>query len=103
MTAPHPGPLPASGEREKYAQDYRQSLQAPEQFWADRAKALHWDKPWTRILSADGRRWFEGGELNTCHNALDRHVDSGRADQVALIYDSPVTNTVRKYTYRELR
>ncbi|HUR42035.1 MAG TPA: AMP-binding protein, partial [Verrucomicrobiae bacterium] len=47
--------------------------------------------------------WFEGGELNTCHNALDRHVDSGRADQVALIYDSPVTNTVRKYTYRELR
>ena len=48
-------------------------------------------------------RWFQGGELNTCYNALDRHVDGGRADQLALIYDSPVTGTQRKFTYRELR
>ena len=47
-------------------------------------------------------RWFKGGELNTCYNALDRHVENGRADQVALIYDSPVTNTIEKFTYREL-
>ena len=48
-------------------------------------------------------RWFPGGELNTCHNALDRHVDAGRGGQTALIYDSPVTGTVRSYTYTELR
>ena len=48
-------------------------------------------------------RWFGGGELNTCHNALDRHVEGGRAEQTALIYDSPVTGTKKSFTYRELR
>ncbi len=48
-------------------------------------------------------RWFVGGQMNTCYNALDRHVDRGRADQLALIYDSPVTDTVKTFTYRELR
>ena len=87
-----------------YAAAYRRSLEKPEEFWAEQAKALHWDKPWDRVLDRrEGHRWFAGGELNTCYNALDRHVNNGRADQDALIYDSPVTSTIRKYTYRELR
>ena len=85
---------------------YRRSLDEPEAFWADAAAAIDWDEPWQRVLD-DSRaplyRWFTGGRLNTCYNALDRHVESGRADQPALIYDSPVTDTVFTYTYRELR
>jgi propionyl-CoA synthetase len=85
---------------------YRRSLDEPEVFWADAAAAIDWDEPWQRVLD-DSRaplyRWFSGGRLNTCHNALDRHVENGRADQPALIYDSPVTDTVLTYTYRELR
>jgi propionyl-CoA synthetase len=85
---------------------HRRSLEEPEAFWADAAAAIDWDEPWQRVLD-DSRtplyRWFTGGRLNTCHNALDRHVDGGRADQLALIYDSPVTETVETFTYRELR
>src|SRR5215510_8124804 len=85
---------------------YRRSLEEPEAFWADAARALDWDEPWQRVLD-DSRapfyRWFTGGRMNTCHNALDRHVDGGRAEQPALIYDSPVTDTLVTYTYRELR
>jgi propionyl-CoA synthetase len=85
---------------------YRRSIEEPEAFWADAAAAIDWDEPWERVLD-DSRapfyRWFTGGRMNTCHNALDRHVEDGRADQPALIYDSPVTDTVTGYTYRELR
>ena len=85
---------------------YRRSLEDPEGFWADAAAAIDWDEPWERVLD-DSRapfyRWFAGGRLNTCHNALDRHVEGGRADQLALIYDSPVTDTAKTFTYRELR
>jgi propionyl-CoA synthetase len=85
---------------------YRRSLDRPEEFWADAAKAIDWDEPPSRVLD-DTRppfyRWFAGGRLNTCHNALDRHVDGGRAEQLALIYDSPVTGTIQRFTYRELR
>jgi propionyl-CoA synthetase len=85
---------------------YRRSLEQPEEFWAEAAQAIDWDEPWTRVLD-DSRapfyRWFSGGRLNTCYNALDRHVERGRADQVALIYDSPVTETKKTFTYRELR
>jgi propionyl-CoA synthetase len=85
---------------------YRRSLEAPEEFWAEAAAAIDWVEPWDRVLD-DGRapfyRWFTGGRLNTCHNALDRHVDGGRADQLALIHDSPVTGTTTAFTYRELR
>jgi propionyl-CoA synthetase len=85
---------------------YRRSLEAPEEFWADSAQAIDWEVPPARILD-DSRapfyRWFGGGRLNTCWNALDRHVDGGRADQLALVYDSPVTVTKRSFTYRELR
>src|SRR5437868_9709329 len=80
---------------------YRRSLETPEAFWADAAGALDWDEPWEHVLHDS--RWFVGGRMNTCFNALDRHVERGRADQVALIYDSPVTDTVATFTYAELR
>lgn len=85
---------------------YRRSLDDREGFWAEAASAIDWDEPWERVLddsAAPFYRWFTGGRMNTCHNALDRHVDNGRGDQTALIYDSPVTDTVASYTYRELR
>jgi propionyl-CoA synthetase len=85
---------------------YQQSVERPEEFWAEAAAEIDWVKPWERVLD-DSRapfyRWFAGGQMNTCYNALDRHVDRGRADQLALIYDSPVTDTARTFTYRELR
>lgn len=85
---------------------HAQSLADPEGFWAAAAEVVDWYKRWDKVLddsNAPMYRWFSGGELNTCHNALDRHVEGGRADQAALIYDSPVTGTVRTYTYAELR
>ncbi|MGH6948107.1 MAG: AMP-binding protein, partial [Kiloniellales bacterium] len=89
-----------------YDRLHARSLSDPEGFWGEAAAALHWDKKWERVLD-DSRapfyRWFTGGELNTCYNALDRHADGERAEQAALIYDSPVTNTVRTYSYKTLR
>ncbi len=82
------------------------SLSDPEGFWGEAAQGLHWDKPWDRVLDDSNPplyRWFPGGVLNTCYNALDRHADGGRGEQAALIYDSPVTDTIRSYSYRELR
>jgi propionyl-CoA synthetase len=90
----------------RFDETYRRSLEEREAFWADAAAAIDWDEPWERVLD-DSRapfyRWFAGGRMNTCHNALDRHVEGGRAAQTALIYDSPVTDTVATFTYRELR
>ena len=88
-----------------YDEVYTRWLNDPENFWAEAAEAVHWDKKWDRVLDASRPpfyRWFPGGLLNTCYNALDRHVESGRANQPALIYDSPVTGTVETFTYREL-
>ena len=85
---------------------YQRSLEEPAKFWGEAARAIDWDEPPVRVLDdtrAPFYRWFSGGSLNTCHNALDRHVEGGRADQWALIYDSPVTETIRRFTYRELR
>ena len=85
---------------------YRRSLEQREEFWAEAAAAIDWIEPWTSVLD-DSRapfyRWFSGGVLNTCFNALDRHVERGRAGQLALIYDSPVTGTTKTFTYGELR
>src|SRR5262249_54573127 len=67
---------------------------------------LHWYKGWDKVFDDSRKpfyRWFVGGELNTCDNALDRHIEDGRGDQVALIYDSPVTDTIQSFTFRELR
>lgn len=89
-----------------YELAYQQAMHDPERFWADAANAIDWDTPWERVLDdrkAPLYRWFTGGTLNTCYNAIDRHVLNGRAEQAAVIYDSPVTNTKRTLTYRELR
>ena len=89
-----------------YKSLYRQSLDKPEEFWAEVASDLVWDKPWEKVLDDSDipfYEWFSGGEINTCFNALDRHCDAGRAGQAALIYDSPVTGQVKTYSYGELR
>lgn len=84
---------------------YGRWLSSPESFWAEAANAVHWYKKWDRVLD-DSRppfyRWFPGGSLNSCYNALDLHVETGRADQPALIYDSAVTNSTRVFSYRAL-
>ncbi len=90
-----------------YTEAHTRSLTEADQFWGEIAEEIYWTRKWDKVLD-DGNapfyRWFTGGQLNTCHNALDRHVAEGRADQAALIYDSPVTGgTVRTYTYRQLR
>ena len=89
-----------------YQETHLRSLRDPEGFWAEAAQGLHWERTWDRVLDDSRKpfyRWFPGGLINTCHNALDRHVANGRADQPALIHDSPATGTVRSYTFRELR
>jgi propionyl-CoA synthetase len=90
----------------RYDEIHRRSLADPEGFWGEAAEAIAWEKRWDRVLDDSNPpfyRWFRGGRLNTCYNALDRHVDSGRAEQTALIYDSPVTGQIVRYSYRELR
>jgi propionyl-CoA synthetase len=88
-----------------YDEVYARWQSDPQAFWAEAAGALHWHRKWDAVLDSSRppfHRWFPGGLLNTCYNALDRHVAAGRADQPALIYDSPVTGITRAYTYREL-
>jgi propionyl-CoA synthetase len=85
---------------------YDRSLRDPEGFWRDAAQAIDWVTPPKQILDHSAepvQRWFRGGRLNTAYNALDRHVERGRAEQLALIYDSPVTGQIARFTYRELR
>ncbi|HJY71185.1 MAG TPA: AMP-binding protein, partial [Streptosporangiaceae bacterium] len=89
----------------RYAEAFHRSLADPEGFWGEAARAIDWYLAPTRVLDASNPpfyRWFADGVLNTCFNALDRHVRDGRGDQAALIYDSPVTGTGRTYSYREL-
>ncbi|MCP4091565.1 MAG: propionyl-CoA synthetase [Gammaproteobacteria bacterium] len=89
-----------------YQETYARSMNEPEAFWAEAASGISWYKSWDKVLDDSNKpfyHWFAGGELNTCYNALDRHVENGRADQKALIHDSPVTGTVTTYTYAELR
>jgi propionyl-CoA synthetase len=88
-----------------YEQAYRRSLQDPEGFWGEAAAGIDWIRRPTRVLDDDNPpfyRWFPDGVLNTCYNALDRHVVNGRSDQPALVHDSPVTGTKRVLTYAEL-
>lgn len=89
-----------------YRDAYTRSLADPDGFWLSAASAIDWDRPPTRALddsTAPLYRWFPDGRLNTCHNALDRHVEAGRGGQLALVYDSPMTGIVARYTYLELR
>ncbi len=89
-----------------YERAYQRSIQDPEGFWGEVAEDCHWYKRWDKVLD-DSKvpfyRWFVGGQVNTCYNALDLHVENGRGGQAALIYDSPVTDTLRTFTYNELR
>jgi propionyl-CoA synthetase len=90
----------------EYAEQFRRSLDDPEGFWLEAAEAIDWTRKPTRALDAVKAplyRWFPDGELNTSYNALDRHVEVGRGEQTALIWDSPVTDSLRRYTYAELR
>lgn len=88
-----------------YDKVYTESIKDPEKFWAEAATKVHWYHKWDKVLDVvDGHyRWFVGGCMNTCYNALDLHIDNGRCDQLALIYDSPVTDTKKTYTYKQLR
>ena len=85
---------------------YARSMSDPEGFWAEAAADIDWVKTWDKVVDdseAPSTRWFKGARLNTCYNALDRHVENGRGEQAALIYDSPVTNQKKTYSYRQLR
>ena len=97
----------SSDENIAFSEAYQASLSDPQRFWGEIAEDIHWTRKWDTVLDDSNPphyRWFAGGELNTCYNALDRHVENGRGDQAALIYDSPVTgNTVKTYSYAELR
>ncbi len=89
----------------EYKRIYDESINNPEAFWKRAAEEIDWYKEPTKILDASNKpfyRWFVDGEMNTCYNAVDRHVETGRADQLALIYDSPVTGKKETYTYGEL-
>jgi propionyl-CoA synthetase len=91
--------------RRSFAEVRAAATRAPEEFWAAAAQDIDWYKPWSRVL--DGSRppfyrWFVGAELNTCYNAVDRHVAAGRGEQLALIHDSPVTQKVARFTFAEV-
>jgi propionyl-CoA synthetase len=90
----------------RYEDVFRRSLADPAGFWAEAARAVDWYTAPSAILDDSNPpfyRWFPGGTLNTCHNAVDRHVDAGRGEQAALLYDSPVTGVTRTLTYAQLR
>ena len=89
-----------------YHAEYANWLRDPESFWAAAAEAIHWDRKWSAVIDRSRPpfdRWFPGGLLNTCYNAVDRHADSARGDQLALIYDSAMMGVIQRFTYRELR
>ena len=89
-----------------YDETYGAWQRDPEAFWAEAAQDIHWTKTWDKVLD-DSRapfyRWFPGGETNTCYNAVDRHVEAGRGGQAAIIYDSPITGSIRTISYGELQ
>ena len=88
-----------------YADAHKRSIEDKEGYWAEAAEAIDWERRWDKVLD-DSRppfyRWFKGGRLSLCHNALDRHVAAGRGDQPALIYDSAMIGTVETFTYAQL-
>lgn len=89
----------------KYDAVFERSIERPEEFWGEAAKNITWFKQFDKVLDDSNPpfyKWFVGGKMNTCYNAIDRHVENGRGEQTAIIYDSPVTNTIRKISYKEL-
>ncbi|TKW78988.1 MAG: propionyl-CoA synthetase, partial [Bradyrhizobium icense] len=92
-------------EKSRYHEVHARSMRDPEGFWAEAAKEIDWIEPAKKVFDPTGGaygRWFAGAVVNTCYNALDRHVAGGRAGQTALIHDSPLTNSITKFTYAEL-
>ena len=88
-----------------HTEAHEASLKDPNAFWGAIAQDCHWYQKWDRVLDDTRKpfyRWFTGGVLNTCYNALDAHVETGKGDRTALIYDSPVAGTIQTFTYREL-
>jgi propionyl-CoA synthetase len=89
-----------------YASCYASAIGDPEEFWAGAAGAIDWKRQWDRVLDSSefpSGRWFTGGLLNTCHNAIDRHVEAGNGDRIALVHDSAMQESVRRFTFSELR
>ncbi|KAL3905931.1 MAG: hypothetical protein SGILL_009477, partial [Bacillariaceae sp.] len=98
-----------SGPHGNYQEEYHLAKDSPEAFWGQQAKALDWHTFPSTILQQDNPndavidyRWFPDGKINTCYNCLDVHVNAGRGDQLALVYDSPVTDTKQQFSYKEL-
>jgi propionyl-CoA synthetase len=92
-----------SGE---YERAFQESVSDPERFWGAAAEKVHWYRTYDQVLAGEKPpfyRWFEGGIVNSCYNALDYHVENGLKNNIALIYDSPVTKTIKRYTYGDLR
>ncbi len=92
-------------DNSRYHQVHARSLRDPEGFWGEAAREIDWIEPAKKIFDPESGpygRWFAGAVVNTCYNALDRHVAGGRADQVALIHDSPLAGRVTKLTYAEM-
>jgi len=90
----------------RYEEAYTESMENPDGFWAKAAEDIKWDKKWDKVLddsNAPLYRWFAGAECNTCYNAVDRHVEDGRGEQDAIIYDSPITGHKSKITYSQLQ
>ena len=89
-----------------YDEAFEKSIKDPNGFWGEAGEKVHWYKKWDKVLDDSNKpfyRWFKGGEINTAYNALDLHIDQGRGSQAALIYDSPVTDTIKTFTYSQLR
>jgi len=90
---------------DKYTSAFKDSIQNKEEFWAKAAEDVRWTKKYDQVLDSSNPpfyKWFKGGKINTCFNALDRHVEEGNGERVALIYDSAMSNIKKKYTYQEL-
>ncbi|XP_066600592.1 acyl-CoA synthetase short-chain family member 3, mitochondrial isoform X2 [Prorops nasuta] len=89
-----------------YEEAYEKSLRNPEEFWSEVGHSVIWDKHWDKVLDNSEEpftKWFVGGKLNACYNCVDRHVEAGNGERVALIHDSPMTNCIRNVTYNELQ
>uniref|UniRef100_H2ZN28 Acyl-CoA synthetase short-chain family member 3, mitochondrial n=1 Tax=Ciona savignyi TaxID=51511 RepID=H2ZN28_CIOSA len=88
-----------------YHENYERSLKETSAYWAEAAENLVWVKKWNRVLDNSNppfTKWFTGGEMSHCYNCIDRHIDEGNGDRLAIIHDSPVTNTIQNLTYKDL-
>lgn len=89
-----------------YSDAYQRSINDPDRFWGNIAEDCHWYKRWDKVLDDSNKpfyRWFTGAKTNSCYNAVDLHVDNGMGNHTAIIYDSPVTDTIKKFTFSELK